>query len=105
MNKLILGHLNINSLRNKFDILQEQVKDNIDILMVSETKLDESFPIGQFLISGFSTPFRLDRNSNGGGILMYIREDIPSKLLSIENAPIEGFFIEINLRNKKKMVN
>ena len=43
LNKLIIGRLNINSLRNKFALLTHQVKDNIDILMISETKLDESF--------------------------------------------------------------
>ena len=43
--------------------------------MTSETKLDENFPVGQFLIKGFSTPFRLDRNSHGGGVLLYFRED------------------------------
>ena len=43
MNKLIFGHLNINSLRNKFDLLSEEVKGSIDILMVSETKFDGSF--------------------------------------------------------------
>ena len=43
MNKLIFGHLNINSLRNKFDLLSEQVKGSIDILMVPETKFDGSF--------------------------------------------------------------
>ena len=69
--------------------------------MISETKLDESFPVGQFLMDGYSVPYRLDRDGNGGGILLYIREDIPSKLLSI-NRNIEGFFVEINLRNKKK---
>ena len=53
--------------------------------MISETKLDESFPIGQFLIDGCSVPFRLDRNKNGGGILLYVREDIPSKLLSMNS--------------------
>ena len=57
-NKLIFGHLNISSLRNKFDLFSEQIKGLIDILMVSETKLDASFPEGQFLI---------DRNKNGGG--------------------------------------
>ena len=36
-NKLIFGHLNINSLKNKFDLLSKQVKGSIDILMVSET--------------------------------------------------------------------
>ena len=58
LNKIVIGHLNINSLRNKFDFLVTQVKGYIDILMISETKLDESFPIGQFLIDGYSVPFR-----------------------------------------------
>ena len=78
MNKLIFGHLNINSLRNKFDLLSEQVKGSIDILMVSGTELDDSFPESQFLIEGFHSPFRFDRNRNGGGIRQYVREDIPA---------------------------
>ena len=45
--------------------------------MISETKLDASFPNNQFTINGFTAPYRLDRNANGGGILLYIREDIP----------------------------
>ena len=101
MNKIIVGQLNINSIRNKFDFLAQQVKGNIDILMISETKLDESFPVGQFLIAGYSVPFRFDRNGNGGGILLYIKEDISSKLLSIYQ-DIEGFSVEINLRGNKK---
>ena len=48
-----------------------------------------------------SAPFRFDRNGNGGGILLYIREDIPSKLLSV-NKNMEGLLVEINLRKKKK---
>ena len=90
LNKIIVGHLNINSIRNKFDSLAHQVKGNIDILMISETKLNESFPVGQFLMDGYSVPYRFDRDGNGGGILLYIREDIPSKLLSI-NRNIEIF--------------
>ena len=66
--KIIIGYLNINSLRNKFDALEVIIKDNIDIFVVSETKLDESFPMGQFEIDGFSTPFRADRNKEGGDL-------------------------------------
>ena len=92
MNKIVVGHLNINSIRNKFNFLAHQVKGNIDILMISETKLDESFPPSHFFLDGYSVPFRLHRNGNGGGILLYIRDDLPSKLLSI-NKIIEGFFV------------
>ena len=92
--------MNINSIRSKFDFLAHQVKGNIDILMISETKLDESFPLDQFLLDGYSVPFRFDRNWNGGGILLYIREDTSSKLLSMNKN--RWFFLEINVRNKKK---
>ena len=79
--KLILGHLNINSIRNKFEALKFIIDNNIDIFLISETKLDDSFPSAQFLIKGFSALYRVDRNSKGGGLLFYIREDIPSKIL------------------------
>ena len=38
--------------------------------MISETKLDQSFPTSQFLMNGFSAPIRLDRNDKGGGIIL-----------------------------------
>ena len=44
--------------------------------MISETKLDESVPIGQFQIEGFSAQHKRDRDKNGGGILLYIREEM-----------------------------
>ena len=97
-NRLVLAHININSIRNKFDTLVQQITNNIDILMISETKLDNSFPEGQFLIPGYSSPYRFERNCRGGGIMLYVREDIPSKLLSIENQPIKDFYVEINFR-------
>ena len=68
--------------------------------MLSETKIDDSFPKGQFLIKRFGDTFRIDRNVNGGGILFYVREDIPVKLLSVETLPAEIFYVEINLRKK-----
>ena len=53
------------------------------------------------MINGFSAPFRLERNEKGGGIILYIREDIPSRLVSTECNKVEGVFVEINLQNKK----
>ena len=79
--KLILGHLNVNWIRKKFEALTFIIDNNIDMFLISETKLDDSFPSAQFLIKGFSAPYRVDRNSKGGGLLFYIREDIPSKIL------------------------
>ena len=69
-NNIIIGHLNLNSLRNKFEALVSIVSSAIDILVTSETKIDNSFPSNQFNINGFHKPFRLDRNKQGGGILV-----------------------------------
>ena len=74
-NRVIIAHININSLRNKFDILSDIVKNKIDILCISETKLDDTFPSFNFFISGYSAPYRLDRSGNGSGILLCVRED------------------------------
>ena len=104
LNRIVLVHLNINSLRNKFDLLTDQIKGNVDVLVVSETKLDDSFPTGQFKIPGYASPFRLDRDENGGGIMVFVREDIPVKFLSSENKPIEAFFFELNFHKKKWLV-
>ena len=62
------------------------------MLLILGTKIDSSFPTAQFKI-GYNT-YRLDRNSNGRGILLYVREDILSTLLNTELL-IEGFCIEI----------
>ena len=58
--KLVFSHLNINFIRNTFEMLSDQIKGNIDTLLVSETKIDDIFPIGNFLIDEFSMPYRLD---------------------------------------------
>ena len=105
LSRIIFAHLNINSLRNKFDTLVHQIKGNVDVLVISETKLDESFPEWQFKIPGFATPFRRDRNEFGVGIMVFVREDIPSKLISKETLDIEGIFIELNFRKKKWLLS
>ena len=102
LSRIIFGQININSIRNKFDLLMNIIKNEIDILMISETKIDNSFPISKSAMTGYSIPFRLDRTSHGSGILLFIREDIPFKIIKTDcDADLEGIFVEINLRKKK----
>ena len=102
-NRIIVANLNINSIPNKFDALKTIIPGNIDIFVITETKLDASFETTEFMINGFCQPYRLDRNGNGGGILIYIREDIPTKLLNLHTFlfDVEGIFVEINLHKIK----
>ena len=74
--------------------------------MISETKLDDLFPTAQCLLHGFSAPYRLDRNSKFGGILLYIKEDIPSSLLNSKSKTgTETISVEIDLRKRKWFLN
>ena len=79
----------------------DQIKGKVDILVISETKLNESFPVGQFKIPGFATPFCRYRNEFSGGIMVFVREDIPAKQISNETLNIEGLFIELIFCQKK----
>ena len=56
--RIIFGQINKNSIRNKLEQLIYIATNEIDILMVSETKLDDTFSISQFLMQGYSIPFR-----------------------------------------------
>ena len=101
IDRIIIAQININSIRNRFEALVNEVRGNVDILMISKTKTDDSFPPTQFLIEGFTATYKLDRNVSGGGILVYIREDIPYKSIATDFSYREGFFLELNLRKKK----
>jgi hypothetical protein len=78
----VMAHLNINSISSKFEPLVSLIKDTIqaiDLLLVTESKLDDTFPQDQFQIEGFSRPIRLDRNRNSGGLIIFVREGLTSR--------------------------
>ena len=57
-------------------------------------------------MDGFSLQYRLDRNRNGVGVMIFVKEDIPSKLLTKDNFSnnVEGLFVKLNF-NKMKMAS
>ena len=87
-------------------MLSDQIKGNIDILLVSETKIDDSFP--KFKFFNRSVQYVVQIRSKFKWQWTYViivREDIPSNLVDAEAKPIEGFYIELNLRNDKWLLN
>ena len=79
---------------------------NVDVLAVSETKLDESFPPGQFDLQGYKRPYRLDVNDRSGGLLVYVNSDIPSRSINTFkfNSDLQIIPIELNLRKQKWLI-
>ena len=83
------------------------MKNKVDILVITETKLDSSLPDSQFIIDGFRQLYCLDRNKLVGSVMIFASEDTTSKLVSKHTLPddIDGMFIEIiNLRKTKQLV-
>jgi len=77
--RITFSHLNINSLSNKHFEVHEILKRGFsDIFFLSETKIDSSYPNAQFSIEGFSI-HRQDRNAHGGGLLCYVRQNLPHR--------------------------
>ena len=70
--------------------------------MISDTKVNDSLPIKNYLIDTFSTPYRSDCEAKVGGIILFIRKDVQSK---IGSTLIEGLHIELNLQNDKRLIN
>ena len=79
--RVIIGHININSARNKFEPLVKYVGNDLNIFIVSETEIDDTFSQSQFLFEDFSKPYGLDETAKGGEVLLYMRKDIPPRYL------------------------
>ena len=71
----------------------------IDILMIRETKIDDSFPTEQFITEGYSTIYRLYRNDRVGGIVLTVKDNLLTSRLDkyCFLNKIEVFCIELNL--------
>ena len=92
----------VSPINNSYTKLNDSFTDK-QCIIEGYTKLNDSFTDKQCIIEGYTKPYRLDRNCNGGGILIYVRKDISSKELNKNNFTknIEALFIEINLRKNK----
>ena len=99
---IIIGRLNVNSLRNKLVAVDELRKNKIDTCLISETKADESFLNQQFKLNGYKM-FRKDRHRFGGGLIFFVNEQIPIKILSLEAIPmdIELLLLEFTVKNQR----
>ena len=69
----LIGYLNINSLRNKItDLRVIMTILSLDYLILSETKIDESFATSQFNVEGYEIRARRGRDKFGGGLIEFL---------------------------------
>ena len=97
-------HLNINSILPKMDELRLiALKTNAAIIGITESKIDETVLDGEIQIDGY-IPARCDRNRQGGGVICYIRQDIPFNKIQLQCPNIEHMFLEIFLPKTKPIL-
>ena len=75
----LIVHLNINSIQNKFEELKTLNNSlRAHIIVISETKVDSSYPNSQFNLPGYHM-YRKDRKKGGSGLLAYFSSALPFK--------------------------
>ena len=77
-------------------MITSEVKCNATVIMISETKLYDTFHVDQFVLEGFGNLSELITTKIGVASL-FAREDLTARLISIEKALIECFFIAIKV--------
>lgn len=102
---LKVAHLNICSLRNKVNDVQDFiVLNSVHILAISETHLDHTFSDSFVAIPGFNV-YRRDRNCFGGGVAFYVQDQIPVKVREdIMPVEVEVLWLQVHLPQQKDML-
>ena len=100
-----IAYLNVNSFRHKIHDVRNLISEiEPEVITISETKIDGTFPDAQFIIDGYQNPglYIKDRNQHGGGLITYIKRGIPHKRLpKIEPENLEITCIELTFGKRK----
>ena len=105
-NNMIISHINVNSLKTKFSEVQELiVRSKFEVLVLSETKLDESYQDALYEIENYNM-YRQDKRSNSGGIMIYVSKNLPSTLGFVNKCDdeVECVSVDINCNEVKLLV-
>lgn len=98
---LKIGHINIRSLLPSKNIIEEKIADlKLDILGVTETWLTNRICDTELRIEGFRF-YRVDRGARGGGVGVYIRDDLLANTIDImdEGECIEQLWLTLRVGN------
>ena len=74
--------------------------NDIDIIGLCETRLDDKITDSDVSIAGYKI-FRNDRDLDGGGIAIYIKESLPEPSIKLKNASLELFIHELEPEHSK----
>ena len=99
----LISYFNINSLRNKITDLRETMSYLCpDYLVLSKTKLDDSFPLPQFSMPDYEIQARRDKHKNEGGFIGFVKKGLVCKRLkNFKSRASECICSEIGICKRK----
>lgn len=98
-NGLKIAFLNIVSLRKHKSELELVLHNNdIDVIGLSETRLAKTVPDSVVSIEGYRI-YRNDRDANGGGVAMYVKESLPEATIKVASNKLELIALEVSPSN------
>ena len=101
---LKIAHVNACSLFPKIDLVDLELSDH-DIVLVSETHLDNSIVNNDIILKGFQDPLRKDRNRQGGGVAINVKSNVYCQVKTEFNTDdLEILWAEVHTGNSKAMV-
>ena len=101
---LSIFHSNIRSIRNKLDFVKDFFFD-FDIICFTETHLDPNVLTDSFMFEHFDSPYRKDRTNHGGGVLVYMSNNLLHKRKpELEVFCDESIWVETKARNESVLL-
>ncbi len=101
----ILFSLNINSLRNKIVQLHAELADEVNIIALTETKIDNTIPDANVLVPGFNQIFRKDLTINSGGVCLQLKNEIiGTRMLELEQPDLELLWVKLTYGHSSYIV-
>ena len=99
----LLGYLNINSVKNKITDVREMIgRLQLDYFVISDTKLDSSFPSAQFHIGDYEIRNRRNRDKSGGELIEFVKKGIITKRhKDLQTNLSEAICMEITISKKR----
>ncbi len=98
----IVSHININSVQHKFHELSVILRNKlVDCLFVSESKINDSHLSSSFKIDDYTLYRRDNQSDKGGGLMCFVRSDIPSYCEKPDCDPMESLLVNCVIKGQK----
>ena len=102
---LSVGHCNIRGIRTNLADLKVHLSTYYHTFCLTETMFPQAVGMTELKIKGYQAPVGRDRDHNGGGLIIYLSNDVRVKRRSdLESPSIENIWVECEVKGIKLLI-